>query len=84
MTEVVRTTGDKLKELWRWLDGKKTNIAAFALFTLKVVMLFGVNIPVDVLEIIDLGLYALLGVGLTHKAVKNEKPNIKDLLKRKN
>jgi hypothetical protein len=75
MTEVVKTSGEKLKQLWQWFNGKKTNIAAFALFTLKIVMLFGVHIPPDVLEIIDLGLYALLGVGLTHKAVKN-KPKI--------
>ena len=84
MTEVVKSTGDKLKEFWKWLDGKKTNIAAFSLFTLKIIMLFGVHIPPPVLEVIDLGLYALLGVGLTHKAVKGDKPNIKDIFKRKN
>ncbi len=84
MTEIVKPAKDKMKAFWRWLDGKKTNIAALALFTLKIVMLFGVKIPVDVLEIIDLGLYALLGVGLTHKAVKGDKPNIKDIFKRKN
>lgn len=74
---------EKLKKWWDWLNGKKTNIAAGVLLIIKVVMLFGVHIPPQVLEIIDLLLYSLLGIGLTHKAVKNE-GTIKTIFKKKN
>lgn len=83
MTEIIKPTGEKLKKWWDWLNGKKTNIASGALLIIKVLTLCGVPVPPQALEIIDLLLYSLLGIGLTHKAVKNE-DTIKTIFKKKN
>ncbi len=73
MTKVVKPIGETLKKAWEWLNGKKTNIAALALLVVKILMMAGVNVPVNIMEIIDLFLYTFLGIGLGHKAMKNGK-----------
>lgn len=83
MTEIIKPTGEKLKKWWDWLSGKKTNIAAGALLIIKVATLCGVPIPAQVIEIIDLLFYSLLGIGLGHKVMKN-KPTLKGIFNKSN
>jgi hypothetical protein len=63
----------KLKQLWKWLNGKKTNIGMAVMLTAQAIQVFVPNLmPVEQTEFLQT-LGALIGgFGLAHKAGKSK------------
>lgn len=62
---------EKVKKVWKWLDGKKTVVAAVYWFVISHIdIFFPKGVPENINEIlIQIGTY-LTAAGLGHKAIK--------------
>ena len=67
--------GRIFKNIWGWFNDKKTVIGSTMLVLLKVLVLFGVPIPPNIVEALELIGYSLTGIGLGHKFEKQIKKN---------
>jgi len=63
----------KLKQIWKWLNGKKTTIATIVMSSTQLIQLVApALIPVPIVNVLMIIGSALGGVGLFHKGIKTQ------------
>lgn len=63
---------NKLKKIWEWFNGKKTNIGAYAIAVLQVLLLLKVPIPTNIAQAIEIIATVFFLGGASHKVIKSE------------
>ena len=59
-----------MKKIWDWFNGNKTAIGATVLIVLKALLAFGVGIPPNIVEGVEIIGYGLTTLGVGHKGEK--------------
>lgn len=61
-----------MKKLWDWFNGKKTNIGAYILAVMQILVLLKVPIPTNIIEAINIFATVFFLGGASHKVIKSE------------